>query len=214
MFSVNDFLIFQIHGGSGGIAEALGNFLAFIDDLLTKSPEQMFVTILPGFAAMPNIHPLLVHFPIALLLTFFFVDVLGSLFSSDNMRRVAGYFLYIGTFSAVLTVIAGLQAATTVPHGMVIHAIIERHEMFGFTVTILAFLLSIWRLLVRGFLSGFANFIYLFMAGLTCLMLTLGADLGGMMVYKHGVGVAAVPKSSLEGEPGHSHNHGHSHHKH
>jgi uncharacterized membrane protein len=214
MFSVNDFLIFQIHGGSGGIAEALGNFLAFIDDLLTKSPEQMFVTILPGFAAMPNIHPLLVHFPIALLLIFFFIDVLGSLFSSDNMRRVAGYFLYIGTISAVLTVIAGLQAATTVPHGMVIHAIIERHEMFGFTVTILAFLLSIWRLLVRGFLSGFANFIYLFMAGLTCLMLTLGADLGGMMVYKHGVGVAAVPKSSLEGEPGHSHNHGHSRHKH
>ena len=211
MFSVNDFLTIQIHGGSGGVAESLGKFLAFIEDLLTKTPEQMFATIMPGFAAMPNVHPLLVHFPIALLLTFFFVDFIGSLFSNENLRRVASYLLYIGTISAVLTVIAGIQAGNSVPHGMAVHSIMERHQMFGFTVTGLAFLLSIWRLLVRGYLQGFANFIYLSMAGLTCLIITLGADLGGLMVYKHGVGAAAVPQSVNVPQPGHGHSHGHSH---
>ena len=211
MFSVNDFLSFQVHGGSGGVAAAMENFLTFIESLLEKNPEQIFATIMPGFSAMANVHPLLVHFPIALLSTFFLLGVLGTLFGRDAWRQAAGYILYMGAIAALLTVAAGLQAAKTVPHDELVHHIMQRHQMFGYSVASLAVLLSLWRVLSREFPRAGGNFLFLGIAALMNLLLVLGADLGGMMVYKHGVAVSAVPAPVESAGHEHDHDHGHSH---
>ena len=213
MFSANDFLSIQIHGGSGGVAAVMESFLTFIESLHDKNPEQIFVTIMPGFAAMANVHPLLVHFPIALLTTFFLLDVFGSLFGRDAWRQAASYLLYLGAIAALLTVMAGLQAAATVPHDEVVHQIMERHEAFGFSIASIAVFLSLWRLMSREFPRGGGNFLFLILAALLNLLIVLGADLGGLMVYKHGVAVAAVPEpvETVGHDHGHSHQHNHSH---
>lgn len=87
----------------------------------------------------------------------------------------------------------------------------QRHQMFGYSVASLAVLLSLWRVLSREFPRAGGNFLFLGIAALMNLLLVLGADLGGMMVYKHGVAVSAVPAPVESAGHEHDHDHGHSH---
>ncbi len=209
MFTVNDYLTFRIHGGAGthrgGFADQLGHFLKDLETLMAKDSGEIFSVIMPGFNSLANIHPLLVHFPIAFLTAFLVFDIAGSLFRNHEWRRFAGWFLYLGAASAILTVAAGFQAAATVAHSDAVHQIMERHKQYAITVTSLAVFLSVWRFIARGYFGIIANILYLSLAALMCLIMALGADLGGLMVYNHGVGVAAVKQSS------HNHDHAHSH---
>jgi len=204
---MNNFLSFQIHGGAdhgGGIAESVSSLLAFFEDLSTQGPGDIFSSIMPGIAGMDNIHPLLVHFPIAFLSAFFALDLVGTLAKKPQWRSVASWFLYFGTVAAVFTVIAGLIAANSVPHGQNVHDIMERHEHFGISVLSLAVVLSIWRLKSGGLIRGGANNFFLILSALLCVLMMLGADLGGLMVYHYGVAVKAVQVP----EGGHDHEHG------
>jgi len=161
---------------------------------------------MPGIANMDNIHPMLVHFPIAFLSAFFVLDMLGALAKNQNWRNVAGWLLYFGTVSAVFTVTAGFIAASTVAHGVEAHAIMERHEHFGVSVLSLAILLSAWRVISGGITRGGANVFFLLLAALLCVLMALGADLGGLMVYHYGVAVDAA-LTPVGGFVDHQHHH-------
>ncbi len=207
---MNNFISFQIHGGGdhgGGIADSVASLLAFVETLLAKNPMDIFASILPGVANMQNIHPLLVHFPIALLSVFFILDLAGTLAKRTQWRAGASFFLYFGTVAAAATVTAGLIAASSVAHSDEVHVIMERHEHFGLSVLSLAVILSAWRLKSGPVIQGAANTLFLMLAALMCGLIFLGADLGGLMVYKHGVAVEAV----LAPEGGHEHAHDHAH---
>lgn len=203
---MNHFLSFQIHGGTdhNSIAESLAEWLAFLEGLSAQGPGCAFSAIMPGLSAMANMHPLFVHFPIALLLAFFAVDMLATLAKKTQWRYVAGWMLYIGTIAAAFTVLAGFIAADSVAHGDNVHAIMERHEHFGIAVLVLASLLSLWRI-SAGLLKGAANSLFLMLSALLCLLLSLGADLGGLMVYKYGVAVEAAAAHDMEHHHEHSH---------
>ncbi len=222
MFNVMDQFIFRVHGGSdhhgGGIAGGMEKLLTGIENLVTKEPAEIFSEILPGLASIPNIHPLLVHFPIALLTLFFLVDLIGALSKNNDIRRTAGWFLYSGTLGALLAVAAGLQAASTVPHDFMVHEIMMRHRNFGITVASMSVLLSIWRFLAHGRFNTVSSILHLGLAAATCIVMTLGADLGGLMVFRYGVAVSAEAPSMTSPPPqdqghdhGHSHNHDHGH---
>lgn len=207
MFMVNDYLSFGVHGGahSGGFADRLGHFLKNLEALLAKDTGEIAATLLPGYHSLPNIHPLLVHFPIAFLFTFLVFDIIGSLLRNQECRRFAGWLLYLGSASAVLTVAAGFQAAATVAHSDAVHPIMMQHKNYALAITSLAILLSLWRFVVSARFGVMANILYLTLAAIMCFTLSLGADLGGLMVYQHGIGVAAVK------QPPHVHNATHGH---
>ena len=195
---MNNFLSFQVHGGAdhgGGIAESVASLLGFFEELSTHNSPDIFSALMPGVSSMANIHPLLVHFPIAFLSAFFVLDMLGSLAKRQHWRNIASCLLYFGTVAAALTVTAGFIAAGSVAHGAEVHAIMERHEHFGISVLSLAALLSAWRIKSAGVIQGKANRFFLIVATLLCVLMVLGADLGGLMVYHYGVAVntATVP---------------------
>ncbi len=204
---MTSFLSLQIHGGAdhdGGIAGGLAELLAYFDNISGLSAGELFALFLPGVAALDNIHPMLVHYPIAFLTVFFALDTVGSLANKPQWRHVASWLLYFGAFSAIFTVITGLIAASSVAHGGDVHAIMERHQQFGLFVLGLALVLAAWRAKTGPLPSGGANHFFLIIAALMCGLLMLGADLGGLMVYRHGVAVKAVPT----GEEAHQHQHG------
>lgn len=213
MINVNDFLSMQIHGGSDsdGIAARVEGLLTFIEDLIAKDSGEITFTLMPGLAEMPNIHPLLVHFPIAFLTAFLALDFFGSLFKQIPWRNVAGWLLYLGTVSALLTVAAGFQAAATVPHGDAVHVIMEQHKNHGLFVLGIAVFLSLWRIAAGGVVKSLANGFYLLLSAVMVIIMVLGADLGGLMVYQHGIGVTTVAKPAAETTQDHHHDHNHSH---
>ncbi|WP_031433156.1 DUF2231 domain-containing protein [Methylomarinum vadi] len=211
MFDTNNYLSFAVHGAQGkhggGVAGTVEQLLAFLENLTTKSPTDIFATIMPGISAMANIHPLVVHFPIALFSFFVLIDLAGSLFGKQSWRQAASWFLYLGTIMAAATVAAGLAAAASVPHGDNVHAIMERHKHLGISILILSSVLSLWRLLSRGVIKGGANVLYLIIAVILGLLVVFTADLGGLMVYKYGVAVEAVNSSMLDFFHDHQHSH-------
>jgi len=160
MVNMNNFLSFQIHGGAdhgGGIADGIAGLLVFFEGLTAPDSPGVFPALMPGLFNMDNIHPLLVHFPIAFLSTFFALDVVGTLVKKQSWRNVASWLLYFGAIAAVFTVIAGFMAASSVAHGEEVHAIMERHEHLGVSVLSIAILLSAWRLKSGGIIQGGAN---------------------------------------------------------
>lgn len=100
MINVSNFLSFQIHGGGdhgGGVASSVASFLSFIEGLLSKEPADLFPALMPGLASLDNIHPLLVHFPIAFLSAFFAMDLVGTLAKKNAMAhccQLASLFWY------------------------------------------------------------------------------------------------------------------------
>jgi uncharacterized membrane protein len=217
MINMMNFLSFQVHGGGkgGAIASNVESLLEFLESLSGKTPTEMFSAILPGIAGMENIHPLLVHFPIALLTAFFLVDVIGVIAKKPQWRYVASWLLYLGTIAAIFTVIAGLFAADSVEHGEDVHDIMKRHERIGIAVLSLSLFLSAWRLKRWGLHSASGNTVFLGLSGFLCLLLSLGADLGGLMVYGYAVSVrpaalsTAISPTHSEGEGvQHQHNPG------
>ncbi len=144
---------------------------------------------------MPNLHPMVVHFPIALLTSFLILEVLSIILKSESLKTGAAWMLYAGTLGAVAAVLAGFRAAASVGHDEVIHAIMETHEHLGLTVLLLAVVLSIWRILTAGRLKGTLRLIYLALAFVMVIVMSFGADMGGLMVYTHGVGIKGMERS-------------------
>lgn len=228
---MNNFFSFQIHGGAdhgGGVADSVGHILAFLEGLLSKEPSDMFSSIFPGIAALDNIHPLLVHFPIAFLTGFFILDLLGTFTNKAVWRSAASAMLYFGTIGAALTVATGLQAADSVAHGGSVHGIMETHRKIGISILSLSVVLSFWRLFAGSMIRGAANGLFLLLSAILCGLIIIGADLGGLMVYEYGVAVeGAVDASEAAAhehgqsndnghslDQGHSHSHDHSNHQH
>lgn len=214
MFDLSENLSFSVHGGGdsgGGMAGVLGDSLVTVESFLSMSPGEAFAAVLPGISAMENIHPLFVHFPIALLTVFFLIDFAGSIAKKPDWRQVASWLLYLGTLFAGMAVLAGLAAASTVMHGDDVHEIMETHKHFGISILTLAAILSIWRFIAKGVLQGALNVVYLACAAVLCVLLALGADLGGLMVYKYGVAVAPAKAAIAEGLVDHPHEHSHDH---
>lgn len=196
-----NYLSFSVHGNADGhneILEMLTNFLAFFESLTANGGASNGSNFLEGISSLANIHPLLVHFPIAFLSLFVAVDLMGTAVKKSEWRSFASGLLYLGTAFAGLTVWAGLSAAETVPHGHNVHDLMERHEQLGISILALSLALLAWRL--RRPVDGWG--IYNVFSVVLLGVIIFGADLGGLMVYKYGVAVETVTVS-----PEDSHHH-------
>ena len=157
------------------------------------------------FKIIPNWHPILVHFTIALLgvaTLLFGVSVIWRRGRwSASIETAANWNLWLGASLTALTIAAGLQAAATVAHDEAAHLAMETHKFWALGTAASFALLALWNgLRVRragpiGF--GFVALMVVAAVGLAGTGLR-GADL----VFRHGVGVMALPELGSEG---HSH---------
>ncbi len=213
MIDVLNYLSFQTHGSaaghkaSDGVAGSVEALLTFLESLIGLPATEVFSAIMPGISGLANIHPLIVHFPIAFLIAFFVIDLIGAMVNSDQWRKLASGLLYLGAISAAAAVAAGLNAEGTIEHGKNVHLIMERHEFLGISILCLSVFLSLWRLLSGGIVRGVANLFFMMFSVLLTILILLGADLGGMMVYKHGVAVEAVEETMIDYFQEHNHSH-------
>jgi uncharacterized membrane protein len=72
----------------------------------------------------------------------------------------------------------------------------------GITVAVLSLVLAGWRIAAKSNFSLMAKSLYLCLAAIMVICLSIGADLGGLMVYQYGVGV-----KSLQQPDDHHHQH-------
>lgn len=201
----NGSLLPLVHGGADGGTGWVGVLDSLLESISRGIEPGSSWNPIAGITALGvNVHPLLVHFPIAFLLGFLLFEIIGLVRHQPSLRQAASVMLYLGAGGAVLAAAAGLIAEATVPHGGAVHEILEWHERLGLTVAFLSVVMAIWRAMVGGqFATSMAQALHLFVAGIIGVCLFFGADLGGLMVYQYGVGVKSL--QSAEDAQQHEH---------
>jgi uncharacterized membrane protein len=197
-----------VHGAGGTEG---GGWVGIIDSLLQSATRILEPGsggagggFLAGIAVLgANVHPMVVHFPIAFLTTFFLFEVLGVALGKAALRRLASGLLYLGAASAVAAIVAGLIAEDYVVHSAAVHEIMEWHERLGFAVAGLSVTLAVWRAVAGADFSRMAQGLHFVVAGIVMACMLFGADLGGLMVYEYGVGVKGLQQAD-----DHHHHHG------
>lgn len=140
--------------------------------------------------ALTHPHPLLVHFPIALLFASWALDVASRRW--PQLRQTAWIVLLLGTIAAIPTAITGIIAHFPYEESAFIGDI-ERHEQLALSTTALFIALAAWRWWRRrnGDEIG-STWLYLGLALVGLVLLTLTGANGGYLVYDLGVGVRGV----------------------
>src|SRR3990167_4722450 len=85
---------------------------------------------------LPNLHPLMVHFPIAGVFFLFLFTVIYWLFKKEGARTALNWILPFTTLGALAAVSTGLLFENFFPHpheGEVIQ-IMELHKILGFVI--------------------------------------------------------------------------------
>jgi len=144
--------------------------------------------LFPGAAHLQNIHPVVVHFPIALLPAATLLYFLGASLSNESITGAALWALVLGAIGAVLSAGTGLYASEGVMIAPSVRdALLIRHRNLMVAVTALTGALTVWALVARP-LPRRGRWAFLIGLVAMCVLIARGADYGGRLVYDYNAG--------------------------
>jgi uncharacterized membrane protein len=151
-----------------------------------------------------QLHPMVDHFSVALLITAVLFDLLASLASTRLWLRYAAVLLMIlGALSAGASFFTGGMEADRIWNALGVPAkeVLKRHAELGEYLAITFGVLALWRLMIEtlGFMAG-SRMIYLIVALVAVVVLGYSAHLGGVLVYDYGAGTALMGSAPVPNE--------------
>jgi len=175
---------------------------------------------------IPNLHPAIVHFPIALAVAAMGFSALAKALPNNRLAEqwsiVGHWTLWLAALSAVVAVAFGWQAYNTVNHDDAGHLAMTIHRNWAIPTATALVLLAVWDGW-RHRSAGKMSWVTLFMLLAVCMGLGQTAWLGAETVYRHGLGVLSLPAADYISTPNpdetntesfisrHTREHGHSH---
>src|SRR6516225_5970981 len=169
--------------------------------------ELVALQTLPPIPSWSELHPLVIHFPIALLLVTPLFIVAGIVINPQKGRPflvTALALMILGTVGTVMAVLTGEAAAEVAHRSAGVSAVLERHQelaeitcdIFGLLSVIFAAILFVPRLLRREATTAAARilplaFLLFYSAGTVVLVIT--AHNGGRLVHEFGVHSVLAP---------------------
>jgi len=161
---------------------------------------------------IPNWHPLLVHFTLALVVTAAVFLIVARLFHGRGWAAglaIAGdWNLWLGALVTIATVFAGFYAYNTVAHDGPSHLAMGDHRNWAVPTALVILVLAAFLAWTRR-KGRPAGVVFITVLGLTALSLAVVAYKGAELVYRHGLGVIALPAPEADEGHGHSHKHNH-----
>ncbi|PCH60966.1 MAG: hypothetical protein COC04_06480 [Gammaproteobacteria bacterium] len=159
---------------------------------------------------IPNWHPILVHFTVALLsisvLFYFAARLLPQAHRwKEQWSHMANWSLWTGCVFTLLTVVAGWFAYNSVAHDSLSHAAMTLHRNWAIPTAILFIFIGITAISLARKKSK-PGFLFLSISAVATMMLLTTAWLGAESVYRYGIGVLSLPTVE-SGADGHDHSH-------
>ena len=156
---------------------------------------------------VPNLHPVVVHFPIALTVIAFLLSIAAYARRShpvSTQLAAAGHFtLWLAAIGAAAAVLFGWFAFNSVNHDDAGHAAMLLHRSWAIPTALGLILLASWDAW-KYRVNVLMSVPMLFLLFLLSQAIAVTGWLGGEVVYRHGIGVLSIP--ATEGA-------GHGHHK-
>lgn len=143
---------------------------------------------------LAELHPKIIHFPIAFFILYFLFETAGVVFKKDFLLKSSLIILIIAIIFSLLGVLTGNQAHELVKQRETDAAlyidIINQHEFFA-TLTLWYFLavlvLRIYLLIKKKFI-GKVQYLFIILGLIGSLLIFLTGLYGGDLVFKYGIG--------------------------
>ena len=153
----------------------------------------------------PNWHPLVVHFPIALILSATVLLLAARLLRSESLAATAAtvgpWNLCLGAAAALVALGTGLSAVLDLDLSAAARQAISTHLKWAMLTTLLLVLLAVWRGAGTASRSR-PSWIFLVVLIAAGAALSFTAYRGGKNVYEYGVGVRKIAARSFEAPRG------------
>jgi uncharacterized membrane protein len=147
--------------------------------------------LIPSWA--PNLHPLVIHFPIVLVMTAAVVDLVDVAFERSPWLQAATTTLYVtGALSLIVAYVTGVQAAATVLIPGMAHPVIAEHRQWALVTMGYCIGIAALRLLVLRGDGGRSRQRRLALLGIGLVSVVLiqqTAERGARLVYEYGTGI-------------------------
>ena len=142
---------------------------------------------------IPGWHPIIVHFPLALIVTATAALTLARLLRGDalaaTLATLGTWNLCLGAVTVFLALGTGLAASIGLQIGLPAHQALSAHVKSAVVTTILVLLAAVWRGAGTAANSRpTAGFLIVLWLATAALLVT--GYRGGQNVYRHGIGVA------------------------
>ncbi len=140
---------------------------------------------------LTHLHPMIVHFPIALLIVGFLADIIGIVFKKEFFSKAGFYLLILGTIGVVAAYFSGDAAGDGITEQGPLKQALETHEeaaqlSLWLMVAAAAFRIAfVWLKKYTGIIKYAA--LGLFFLGVLSIART--GYYGGELVFKHAAGV-------------------------
>jgi len=145
----------------------------------------------PGAQHLQNLHPLVIHFPIAFLMGAALLYVAAWLLKSERFAYSAFVVLVLGALSLAVTVATGLYAEQGVMLSLSVRDhLLQPHKTSMLTTLAVCTTLTVWAMMARPFPKK-GRPLFLFLLLVMIGVMTVGADFGGRMVYDYNAGGTA-----------------------
>ncbi len=147
-----------------------------------------------GAQHLQNIHPLIIHFPIAFLMGAALFYFAAWALKNNDFAKTGFWVLLLGALSLAVAVGTGLYAE----QGVMVHLSVRTnlllpHKKLMLVTSGFCAILTLWAILARPFpKKGRLVFLILFLVMLG--IMTLGSDFGGRLVYDYNAGGDACPQ--------------------
>ena len=149
---------------------------------------------MPGLDATLNIHPLFVHFPIALTLAAIPLMFYSFYTGKSGVMDTAATMIYLAAIAALVTAATGLMASNALGHDTPGHDLVHTHRNLMYWYTGLISTLAVLNFFMRrdgapAWVSHWSTkavrMTLLFSAA---IILVIGADRGALLVFGYGLG--------------------------
>lgn len=138
------------------------------------------------------IHPIVVHFVIAMVVFSFICDVLGYFTSNSRLFEVSWWNIFVAAIAIFVAIIVGqFEAGLAEPYPAA-QPVLTVHTIIGWSLSALVAAIASWRFIIRRANPGRLPPIYLgFITFLICIV-TLQVYLGTRLVWEYGLHIEPV----------------------
>lgn len=149
---------------------------------------------------LAELHPRIVHFPIAFFILYLFFETFGIFLKKDFLLKAAFLILVVGVLTALIAVLSGNQAQAAArllfTNGSDLNKLIELHEDYA-TLTLFYFSAVLFLrtyLVIKKKFDGNLKFVFIILGLIGFYLIYTTGIHGGELVFKYGIGTKLFGK--------------------